>query len=151
MEGLVKPGQNKNLMSTTILRWESTTTAGTLIGILEESGATPLIQISDGNTALSHGVEQSQRVVNVRKLALHLVDTILEKSMSQQAEGLVKTGQCHSLMRIAILMWESTTTAGILLGILVESGATPLIQISGGSSALFQFVMQHTTVRKVIR
>ena len=57
VEELVKSGQNKNLMSTTIPRWESTTTAGTLLGILKESGATPLIQISDGSTALSQSVQ----------------------------------------------------------------------------------------------
>ena len=55
---LVNPGQNKNLMSIQIPKWESTTSAGTLMGILEESGATPLIQISDGSTALSQSVHQ---------------------------------------------------------------------------------------------
>ena len=35
---------------------ESTTTAGTQMGFLEESGALPLIQRRDGNTAMSHYV-----------------------------------------------------------------------------------------------
>ena len=113
-----------------------------------EFGASLLIQKSDGSTALSQGVDQSQQVVNVRKLALHLVDTILERSMSQQAEGLVKTGQYQNLMPPSILMWEgweiprleSTTTAGIQVEILEESGAIPLIQKSSGSTALSQSV-----------
>ena len=58
VEELVNPGQNKNLMSIQIPKWESTTTAGTLLGILKESGATPLIQISDGSTALSQSVDK---------------------------------------------------------------------------------------------
>ena len=56
VEELVKSGQHKNLMSPHILRWESTTSAGTQTGILKESGATLLIQISDGSTALSQSV-----------------------------------------------------------------------------------------------
>ena len=67
--------------------------------------------------------------------------------MSQSVEGLVKSGQRHN----TLLRWESTTTAGILIATLKESGATPLTQISGGKSALFLFVTLHTNVRKVIR
>ena len=63
---------------------------------------------------------------------------------------LANSGQPHNLMSTTILRWESTTTAGIQVVNLVESGATPLIQISGGSSALFQSVRQLTTARKVI-
>ena len=55
--------------------------------------------------------------------------------MSQLVGELVKSGQRHHLST-ALLMWESTTTAGILMAILVESGATPLIQMSDGSIAL---------------
>ena len=35
--------------------------------------------------------------------------------------------------------------------LLKESGATPLIQIRNGSTALSRDVMQHTTVKEVIR
>ena len=66
VEGLVKPGHPRNPMnpsSQTWARWERlrqeiTTTAGTRMGILEESGATPLIQICDLNTALFQSAEQ---------------------------------------------------------------------------------------------
>ena len=70
--------------------------------------------------------------------------------MSQLVEGLVKSGQRHSLMIImTILMWESTTTAEILMGVLKESGATPLTQIRNGSTAMSKDAMQHTTVRRL--
>ena len=72
VEELVKSGQNKNLMSTTIPRWESTTTAGTLLGIQKESGATPLIQIRNGSTALSHSVLQHMIVKKVIHLVAHI-------------------------------------------------------------------------------
>ena len=72
--------------------------------------------------------------------------------MSQLVEELVKSGQHNNLMSILLEQnWESTTTAGIHLGMLVEAGATPLTQIRNGSIALFHIVIQHTTVRKVIR
>ena len=79
--------------------------------------------------------------------------------MSQLVEGLVRSGQRHNLMCPNILMlerWEilrreSTTTAGIRVVILEESGVTPQTQISDLSFAPSQYVMQHTTVRKVIR
>ena len=77
-EGHVRCGQPSNLISTSTLM--RTTTAGIAMLILVmELGASLLTQGSDGSTALSQGVDQSQRVVNVRKLALHLVDTILER------------------------------------------------------------------------
>ena len=62
--------------------------------------------------------------------------------MSQKAEELVRSGQPYNLMSMTILMWESTTIAGIILGILKESGVTPLTQISDGSTALSQYVRQ---------
>ena len=62
--------------------------------------------------------------------------------MSQLVEERVKSGQRHNLMITHILIWESTTTAGILMAILVESGVSPLTQISPGSIALFQDVVQ---------
>ena len=55
---LANSGQPHNLMSTTILRWESTTTAGILMAILVESGATPPIQMRNGIIALSQHVDQ---------------------------------------------------------------------------------------------
>ena len=79
--------------------------------------------------------------------------------MSRLVEELVKSGQPHNLMCPNILMWvkwkilrrESTIIAeSLLVVVLLESGATPLTQIRDGNSALSQFVMQHTTVSKVI-
>ena len=70
--------------------------------------------------------------------------------MSRLVGELVKSGQLLILMIMTLLMWESTTIAGILMGNLVESGAIPLIQMSGGSTALFHIVIQHTDVRKAI-
>ena len=70
--------------------------------------------------------------------------------MSQLVEELVKSGQPRNLMIAGILRRESTTIAETLMGILKESGATPLTQLENGSTALFQFVVQHTTVRKAI-
>ena len=77
--------------------------------------------------------------MNVKK-AIHLVPAIWEKQMSQQVEGLVRSGQHRNLMSTIILMWESTITAGTLMTILWVSIVTPLIQKSGGSTALFQYV-----------
>ena len=70
--------------------------------------------------------------------------------MSQVVEGLVRYGQHNNLMSTTRLMWESTTTAGILMAILLESGATPLTQISDGKPALFHIVIQHTFVKMAI-
>ena len=42
----------------TFLRWDITTIVGTQMGVLEESGASPLIQRRDGSTAMSHSVQQ---------------------------------------------------------------------------------------------
>ena len=57
MEEVVKPGRHKNLMNIALLRWESTTFAGTQIAILEASGATLQIEIKSGSTALSQSVD----------------------------------------------------------------------------------------------
>ena len=60
--------------------------------------------------------------------------------MSQLVGELVKSGQRQTLL-MALLMWESTTTAGILMAIPVESGVSPLTQIMGdGATALFRYV-----------
>ena len=73
--------------------------------------------------------------------------------MSRIVEGLVKSGQHKNLMSIPLEQnWGSTTTAGIqVVFFLRESGASPLTQMSYGITALFQYVMQHTTVKEVIR
>ena len=62
--------------------------------------------------------------------------------MSQLVGELVKSGQHKNPMGTTMLMWESTTTAGILMAILVESGATPPIQMRNGIIALSQYVDQ---------
>ena len=59
-------------------------------------------------------------------MGIHLVPAILETGTRQLVEELVNPGQNKNLMSIQIPKWESTTTAGTLLGILKESGATPL-------------------------
>ena len=87
--------------------------------------------------------------MNVRR-AIHLVSAIPEGQMSQKVEELVRSGQRQNLMIMTSLMWESITTAETRMGNLMESGATPLTQMCGGSTALFQYV-EHITVRKVIR
>ena len=58
VEGLAKFGQPQNLTSMNLLGREITTAAGTLAGEVEVSGATPLIQIRDGSSALFQSVEQ---------------------------------------------------------------------------------------------
>ena len=52
-------------------------------------------------------------------------------------------------MAIILKRWESITIAGTQMGILVESGAIPLIQTSNGSTAMFQSVLLHTIAKKV--
>ena len=59
--------QHKNLISTNLLIWESTTIAGTQIRIVEASGATPQIMIRSGSTALFKSVSQNcQRFLTSR-------------------------------------------------------------------------------------
>ena len=53
--------------------WESTTIAGTQIGLLEVLGATPLILTSTGSSALSRGVVQ----LMIAKKVTHWVSHIL--------------------------------------------------------------------------
>ena len=79
--------------------------------------------------------------MSVRK-AIHWVPAIWEGRMLQLAEELVKSGQHQNLMLANTPIWESTTTAGILMAIPVESGAIPLTQMSNGSTALSQYVSQ---------
>ena len=73
--------------------------------------------------------------------------------MSQLVGELVRSGQPHNLKSIPTLMSESTIIAESLLEVVQaqESGATRPIQIRDWSSALFRYVIQHTTVRKAIR
>ena len=89
----------------------------------------------------SIGRSAPRKIMSVRK-AIHWVSVIQERGMSQQAEELVRHGQPRNLMSMTLLMWESTTIAGILMIILMESGASPLIQISDGSTALSLYVRQ---------
>ena len=66
VEGPVKTGQPRNLMSQHGLMWgrwerlslQITTFAGTLLGLGEVSGATPLIHISVRSIALYQGAMQ---------------------------------------------------------------------------------------------
>ena len=58
-EELAKPGHPQNLMNIALLRWESTTFAGTQIAILEAYGATLQIEIKGRSTALSKSVKQT--------------------------------------------------------------------------------------------
>ena len=81
------------------------------------------------------------RIIRSVRKEIHLVPAIQEGRMSQLVEGLVKSGQHNNLMSILLEQsWESTTTAGIQMETLKESGATPLIQISDGTIALFPYV-----------
>ena len=138
VEGLAKSGQPRILMSMHIPSWETITTAGTQVGASEESGATPLIQMCYGSPALSRSVLQRMIV----KKVTHLVSLMLAVCLWADLGGLVKTGQHQSLTTIPFLRLESITTAGTRLEIQTESGASPPIQISSGSTALFQSVCQ---------
>ena len=86
-------------------------------------------------------------MTNVKR-ALQWVPAIQERWMSQQVEGLVRSGQPWNLMNTALLIWENTTIAGILMRLLMESGATPLIQTKDGTTVLFQDVMHITNVKR---
>ena len=138
VEELAKPGQLNSLMAILSLSWEIISTAGTQMGTLEESGATPPIQICDGSTALSHSVPRRMIVKKVHYLA----SLMLAICLSHKVGGLVKSGHHRSLTSIHLLDWETITTAGTQMGILREFSATPLIQICSGSTALFQYVQQ---------
>ena len=67
VEELVRSGQRRNLMSTTIPKKASTTSAETRMGILVESGATPLTLKRHGSTAMFPDVSQSQQKMIQRK------------------------------------------------------------------------------------
>ena len=123
-------------MSTHIQMWVSTTTAGIQTGIREGSGATQLIQICERSFA------KFQYATQHVKGAIHPVKLILKRAMSLLAEGAVRCGQPQSLMTISTPMWDITTTAGIQMGILLESGASPLTPTRSGSTALFQDVRE---------
>ena len=110
------------------------------MGILAESGATTPTQIRCGSSAMSKGVLTH---TTVRK-AILWVSVMQESRIPLPMEGCVRFGQLY----MGILMWESTTTAGIQLGILQEFGASPLI--TSLNSSLFHIVIQHTIVKKVI-
>mgnify|MGYP001200926431 CR=1 FL=1 len=63
MGELVRSGQSQNLMSIESLVLDSTTIAETLlVVVVQESGATPLTQMSDSSPALFHIVMQHTTV-----------------------------------------------------------------------------------------
>ena len=71
-EQLAKPGQQEYLIITTILRLESTTTAGIQRGVGGEFGATPLIMKRNGSTARFHSASQRMIVKKVCHLGSHI-------------------------------------------------------------------------------
>ena len=74
MGELVRSGQSQNLMSIDSLVLESTTIAETLlVVVVQESGATPLTQMSDGSPALFHIVMQHTAV----RTGLRMVDMVI--------------------------------------------------------------------------
>ena len=121
------------------------------MGILVESGATPLTQKSFGNIAMSKGVMHQTTVRQV----IHWVSVIQESQIPLPVEGCVKAGGRWALglgsgmskMWYGGMRWEITTTAGILLGGILmgidrcESGASPLTQIWTGITAMFLIVI----------
>ena len=100
---------------------------------------------------VQHNKDISTKITQSVRKVIHWVSAIWEGWMSQGVGELVSSGMLHTLMSTHSLMWESTTTAGILRASLVVSGASPLTHIRDGSTALFHHVMQHTTVKKAIR
>ena len=107
------------------------------MGILEESGATPLIQMCDGSTALSRSVPRRMIVKEVH----YLGSLMLAIFLSHKVGGLVKAGHHRSLTSIHLLDLATITTAGTQLGIPKEFSASPPIQIGTGSTALSQSVV----------
>ena len=110
------------------------------MGVLEESGATPLTQIRDGRTAICHPAKQTmhnkqqQYTHMIAKRVIHLVPDMMVVWLSQLVEELVKDGRPGQ-------WWENTTIAGTHMGILMVSGVTlPWDWI--GSTVLFQNVDQ---------
>ena len=87
-------------------------------------------------------------IMNVRK-AIHWVSAIPEGRVSQLVGELIKSGQPQTLS-MALPMLESTTTAGIQMGMIQECGVAPLIQMSHGSIAMSKGVAQDWSVLKVI-
>ena len=110
------------------------------MGVLEESGATPLTQIRDGRTATCHPAKQTmhnkqqQYTHMIAKRVIHLVPDMMVVWLSQLVEELVKDGRPGP-------WWENTTIAGTHMGILMVSGVT-LPRDWIGSTVLFQNVNQ---------
>ena len=138
VEELAKPGQLNSLMAILSLSWEIIPTAGTQVGTLEESGATPMIRTCPGTTALFHSVPRRMIVKEVH----YLGSLMLAICLSHKVGGLVKSGHHCSLTSTHLLHWETITTAETQLGIPREFSASPLIQICPGSTALFQSAQQ---------
>ena len=126
MEELVKPGQHKNLMNMALLKLGSTTTAGTHMGILLASGATPLILTCGGKPARCRSVDK--RSSAKKKQVGRLERATLDLSMSRLVDGLARPGQHKNLTNMSIKMWGIITSVGTQVLTVQESGASPLTQ-----------------------
>ena len=73
----------------------------------------------------------------VARRGRHWVVTMLDKQIPLLTGSLVRDGQTQ--IRVT-LMWEITTSAGILMGTLTVCGATPLIQKLKTGTAQFHYV-----------
>ena len=62
-------------------------------------------------------------------ISLHLEGTTEEQPTQQGMDFLARSGRTLSPITIRTPMWEITTTAGILMGIPMVCGASPLTQI----------------------
>ena len=107
------------------------------MGVLEESGATPLTQIRDGRTAICHPAKQTmhnkqqQYTHMIAKRVIHLVPDMMVVWLSQLVEELVKDGRPGPC-------WENTTIAGTHTGMMVSGVTLP----RDSSTVLFQNVGQ---------
>ena len=102
VEGLVKPGQHKNLMSMALLKLGTTTTAETHLGILLASGATPLILTCGGKPARCRSVDK--RSSAKKKQVGRLEWATLDLSMSRLVAGPARLGRHKNLTNMSINM-----------------------------------------------
>ena len=124
---LVRDGQTQIRVT---LMWEITTSAGILMGIRTGFGALPLIRELRPNTALFHFVPQAKRSrgrLAAKKGQPWVVTMWGKQTLLVLKRSLVRDGRRHSHIITILPMWETTTSAGILMGIL-RFGAIPLIQ-----------------------
>ena len=104
---------------------------------------------------LSQNIDSKDRwtllkTIRIVRRVVRLVPAILERWTSRPVEDLAKSGQSQNLMSPNILIWarwerlrrEITTIAGTQVESLQGFGATPLILIRDGSTALCQSVRQ---------